>query len=77
MSGLNQIGAISTFAAKSTFDSMLNPPHDLLPNVPLLSIPDMAVPSLSNVPCSFDRIGGIGGYHAVRRTPFHVSGDLI
>ena len=81
--GANQIcaiGASNTSTVRSITNSMLNPPNNLYPNVRFLSIPPIPaqnVPVLSNVPSSFDRIGEIDGYGAVRRTPFHVSGDLI
>ena len=80
VNGSNQIRAISP-SNTSTVRSIVNPMRissdNLYPNVRFLSIPKLNVPLLSNVPSSFDRIGAIGGYGAVRRTPFHVSGDLI
>ena len=83
VNGSNQICAISA-SNTSTVRSIVNPMRissdNLYPNVRFLSIPPIPaqnVPVLSNVPSSFDRIGKIDGYGAVRRTPFHVSGDLI
>ena len=80
VNGSNQICPISA-SNTSTVRSVVNPMRissdNLYPNVRFLSIPKLNVPLLSNVPSSFDRSGDINGYGAVRRTPFHVSGDLI
>ena len=72
--GSNQIRAINasnTSTARSIVNPMRISSDNLYPNVRFLSIPEL------NAPSSLDRIGGIRGYGAVRRTPFHGSGDLI